>query len=422
MGWKRVGAVILTVALMVVGCTDRSADVAIARAADHPLLRYLPTLADVPGMVEVGYEVPRNDDFSAQRRAECSWYPEPGDPDGPQLSAHYRDTVDRDGRVVDVDLWRTRPGENVVEDTATWGSRCATYNDVYGTWAVQTFRNIPGMPTDAIQFDTKKTSRGLHDPDPATTGPSFRTVIVARDGVVLRVRVTPYTLRPPSDHDVAQVVNAFVRRAGEQVPDVIATSSLASWTPARLSALVMTPPVKQGSRVVRLSAPAIPPSGEIPAECAADPLRRRADPPAADRLVDALEVATVWREHDGFDAVAAVHEWVERCRAQPFVPEVCADKAKVAHLEASPPVSIEGESVSGYQGVVLGESYIKTTKYCQPNSVVAQVVRVRGIVLNAAPLVVQRAEGEDEQRARQRAIDEQRQQLAYVIHRIQRAQ
>lgn len=422
MGRKRLGAVIFTVALIVVGCTDRGGDVADSRADDHPLLRYLPTLADVPGMVEVGYEVPRNDQFSEQRRTECSRYPEPGDPGGPQLSAVYWEDVDRSGSVINVQLWRTRPGENVVDEAVAWGTRCATYTDVYGTWAVQMFRNIPGMPTDAIQFDTKKTSRQQYDPDPATTGPSDRTVMVARDGVVLRVRVTPYTLRPPSDHDVAQVVNAFVRRAGEQVPDVIATSSLASWTPARLSALVMTPPVKQGSRVVRLAARATAPSGEIPAECAADPLRRRADPPAADRLVDALDVATVWREHDGFDAVAAVHEWVERCRAQPFVPEVCADKAKEAHLEASPPVSIEGESVSGYQGVVLGENYIKTTKYCQPNSVVAQVVRVRGIVLNAAPLLVQRAEGEDEQRARQRAIDEQRQQLAYVIHRIQRAQ
>lgn len=422
MGRKRLGAVIFTVALIVVGCTDRGGDVAVSRADDHPLLRYLPTLADVPGMVEVGYEVPRNDQFSEQRRTECSRYPEPGDPGGPQLSAVYWEDVDRSGSVINVQLWRTRPGENVVDEAVAWGTRCATYTDVYGTWAVQMFRNISGMPTDAIQFDTKKTSRQQYDPDPAATGPSDRTVMVARDGVVLRVRVTPYTLRPPSDHDVAQVVNAFVRRAGEQVPDVIATSSLASWTPARLSALVMTPPVKQGSRVVRLAARATAPSGEIPAECAADPLRRRADPPAADRLVDAPDVATVWREHDGFDAVAAVHEWVERCRAQPFVPEVCADKAKEAHLEASPPVSIEGESVSGYQGVVLGESYIKTTKYCQPNPVVAQVVRVRGIVLNAAPLVVQRAEGEDEQRARQRAIDEQRQQLAYVIHRIQRAQ
>ena len=82
----------------------------------------------------------------------------------------------------------------------------------------------------------------------------------------------------------------------------------------------------------------------------------------------------------------------------------------------------EGESVTGYQGVVLGESYVKTTKYCQPNSVVAQVVRVRGIVLRAAPSVVQRAEGDDELHARRRAIDEQRQQLAYVIHHVQRAQ
>ena len=45
-----------------------------------------------------------------------------------------------------------------------------------------------------------------------------------------------------------------------------------------------------------------------------------------------------------------------------------------------------------------------------------------GIVLRAAPSVVQRAEGEDEQHARRRAIDEQRQQLAYVIHHVQRAQ
>ena len=77
------GAVIFAVALMVVGCSDRVTDVVVSRAADHPLLRYLPTLADVPGMVEVGYEVPRNDEFSAQRRNECSWYPEPGDPDEP---------------------------------------------------------------------------------------------------------------------------------------------------------------------------------------------------------------------------------------------------------------------------------------------------------------------------------------------------
>ena len=49
MGRKRVGAVIFTVALMVVGCTDRGGDVAVPRADDHPLLRYLPTLADVPG-------------------------------------------------------------------------------------------------------------------------------------------------------------------------------------------------------------------------------------------------------------------------------------------------------------------------------------------------------------------------------------
>src|SRR5690349_1785805 len=109
MGWKRVGAVIFTVALMVVSCSDRVTDVAISRAADHPLLRYLPTLADVPGMVEVGYEVPRNDEFSAQRRVECSRYPEPGDPDGPQLTARYGDRLDRDGRLIHVDLWRTRP-------------------------------------------------------------------------------------------------------------------------------------------------------------------------------------------------------------------------------------------------------------------------------------------------------------------------
>lgn len=422
MGRKRAGAVIFTVALMVVGCTDRGSDVAISPTADHPLLRYLPTLADVPGYREVGYEVPRNDQFTEQRRNQCAGYPEPGDPRGPQLSAAYWENVDRNGSAINVQLWRTRPGKNVVDEMVAWGNRCATYTDVYGTWAVQMFRNIPGMPTDAIQFDTKKTSRKQYDPDPATTGPSDRTVIVTRDGVVLRVRVTPDALRPPSDHDVAQLFNAFVRRAGEQAPDVVETSSLASWTPARLSALVMTPPAQQGSRVVQLSAQATPPSGETPAECAADPLRRRADPPDADRLVDALGVATVWREHDGFDAVAAVNDWVKRCRAQPFVPEVCADKSKEAHLEATPLVRIEGESVTGYQGVVLGESYVKTTKYCQPNSVVAQVVRVRGIVLRAAPSVVQRAEGEDEQHARRRAIDEQRQQLAYVIHHVQRAQ
>ena len=103
------------------------------------------------------------------------------------------------------------------------------------------------------------------------------------------------------------------------------------------------------------------------------------------------------------------------------LPEVCAGKAQEAQLEATPSVRIEGEEVSGYQGVVLGESYVKTTPYCQPNPVVAQVVRVRGILLRAAPSVVQRAEGEDEHQARLRAIDDQRRQLAYVIHSVQRA-
>ncbi|RUP33146.1 MAG: hypothetical protein EKK51_07170 [Mycolicibacterium sp.] len=416
MGWKRVGAVIFAVALMVVGCSDRVTDVVVSRAADHPLLRYLPTLADVPGMVEVGYEVPRNDEFSAQRRNECSWYPEPGDPDGPQLSAAYWQDTDRNGSVINVQLWRTRPGENVVDEMVTWGTRCATYRDVYGTWAVRTFRNIHGMPTDAIQFDTKKTSRELHDPDPDSTGPYQRTVILTRDGVVLRVRVMPSGLHPPTDHDLAQVVNAFVRHAAAQPSDAIQTSSVAPWPAAQLSALVMTPPAKSGSRVVQLSAQ---PEGDAPADCSADPLSSSRS--GADRLADALEVATVLREHDGYDGIAAVNEWVNRCSTQSFVPEVCADKAKEAHLEATPPVRIEGELVSGYQGVVLGESYVKTTKYCQPDSVVAQMVRVRGILLRAVSLVVRRAEGEDRSQARRRALDDQRQQLAYVIHRVQRA-
>lgn len=64
---------------------------------------------------------------------------------------------------------------------------------------------------------------------------------------------------------------------------------------------------------------------------------------------------------------------------------------------------------------------MKTTKYCQPDSVVAQMVRVRGILLRAVSLVVRRAEGEDRSQARRRALDDQRQQLAYVIHRVQRA-
>ena len=419
MGRKRVGAVIFTVALMLVGCTDRGGGVAMTREADHPLLRYLPTLADVPGQLEVAYEVPHNDEFAAQRRTECAGYPEPGDPNGPQLSATYWDSLDRDGSVINVDLWRTRPGENVVDEAVAWGTRCATYHDVYGTWAVQMFRNIPGMPTDAIQFDTKKTSREKHDPDPATTGPSSRVVIAARDGVVLRVRITPFALHSPTDRDLAQVVNAFVRRAAEQPSDAIQTAGIAPWPAARLSALVMTPPVKGDRRVVRLSPQATQSRGDAPADCSADPLASSRS--GADRLVDALGVATVLREHDGFDGIAAMGEWVKRCSAQPFVPEVCAGKAQEGHLEATPSVRIEGELVSGYQGVVLGESYLKTTPYCQPNPVVAQVVRVRGILLRAAPSVVQRAEGEDEHQARLRAIDDQRRQLAYVIHSVQRA-
>lgn len=415
MGWKRVGAVIFAVALMVVSCSDRVTDVAISRAADHPLLRYLPTLADVPGMVEVSYEVPRNDEFSAQRRIECSRYPEPGDPDGPQLTARYGDRLDRDGRLIHVDLWRTCPGENVVDEMANWGTRCATYRDVYGTWAVQTFRNIPGMPTDAIQFDTTQTTGDKYW-TPSNDGPDGRTVVVARDGVVLRVRFISRGPLGVTVHEVAQLVDGFVQHAAEQAPDTVQTSSIASRPAAQLSALVMTPPVKSGSRVVQLSAQ---PRGDAPADCSADPLS--SPRPGADPLVDALGVAAVFREHDGFDGITAVNDWVKRCSAQPFVPEVCADKAKEAHLETTPPVRIEGEVVTGYQGVVLGESYVKTTKYCQPDSVVAQMVRVRGVLLRAAPLVVQRAEGEDQHRARQRAIDDQRKQLAYVIYRVLRA-
>ena len=419
MGRKRVGAVIFTVALMLVGCTDRVADVAISRAAEHPLLRYLPTLADVPGTAEVGYEVPRNDEFSAQRRTECARYPEPGDPDGPQLSATYRASVDRDGGSISVELWRTRPGESVVDEAAAWGTRCATYHDVYGAWAVQTFRNIPGMPADAIQFDVTQTAGDKYW-KASDDGPDGRTIVVARDGVVLRARFISRGPLGVTVHDVAQLVNGFVRRAAGHAPDTVQASSIASWPAARLSALAMTPPVKSGRRVVRLSAPATQPGDAPPADCSADPLL--SPRPGADRLVDALEVATVFREHDGFDGITAVNDWVKRCSAQPFVPEVCADKAKDAHLEAIPPVRVEGELVSGYQGVMLRESYVKTTKYCQPTSVVAQVIRVRGIVLRAAPLVVDRAEGEDQRQARRRAIDEQRQQLAYVIHGVQRAQ
>lgn len=416
MGRKRVGAVIFTVALLVVGCSDRVTDVAVSRAADYPLLRYLPTLADVPGMVEVGYQVPRNDEFSAQRRIDCSRYPEPGDPDGPQLTARYGDRLDRDGRLINVDLWRTRPGENVVDEMATWGARCATYRDVYGTWAVQTFRNFPGMPTDAIQFDTTQTTGDKYW-RPSNDGPDSRTVVVARDGVVLRVSFTSRGRLGVTVHDVTQLVNGFVGRAAEQAPDAVQTSSIAPWPAAQLSALVMTPPVKNSSRVVRLSAQ---PGGDAPADCSADPLSSSRS--GADPLVDALEVASVFRERDGFDGIAAVNDWVKRCSAQPFLPGVCADKANEAHLETTPPVRIEGEVVTGYQGVVLGESYVKTTKYCQPDSVVAQVVRVRGILLRSAPSVVQRAEGEDQSQARRRTIDEQRQQLAYVIHRVLRAQ
>ncbi len=428
MGRIRVGALVVLIAAVVAagGCAD-SESAKTWRPAEMGLTRYLPTLADVPGMAVVSYwSRVRDDDYAEQRRNRCLDYPEPGDPNGPQLTGSYWGSADRGSHTIRVKLWRTRPGENIPDEMLAWGARCATYSDAPRRWAVKTVRNVPEMPADAIQFDTTQTAGDKYW-KPSDDGPDGRTVVVARDGVVLRVTFVSRGPLGVTDHDVAQLVNGFVRRAAEQAPDAVQASSIASWPAARLSALVMAPPVTQDAQSVQLLSQDAAAPGAEPADCSHDPLDSwhnfRDEPTiAADQLVYSTGVARVLREHDGFDGIAATGQWVKRCSAKPFVPEVCADKAKDGHLEAIPPVRIEGELVSGYQGVMLGESYVKTTKYCQPNPVVAQAVRVRGILFVTTPAVVSRAEGENEKQARERTIDEQRQQLAYVIHHARRAQ
>ncbi|MCV5263002.1 hypothetical protein OFC55_35625, partial [Escherichia coli] len=86
--------------------------------------------------------------------------------------------------------------------------------------AVQTFRNIPGMPTDAIQFDTTQTTGDKYW-TPSNDGPDGRTVVVARDGVVLRVMFISRGPLGVTVHDVAQLVDGFVQHAAEQAPDTV---------------------------------------------------------------------------------------------------------------------------------------------------------------------------------------------------------
>lgn len=397
---------------------------------EHPLLRYLPALANAPGWLEVNYWAPHGDDeYARSRRARCGFAPEPGDPNRPMLIGAYYKGANRSGPSLRVQLWSAWPDRDVVGDMVAWGDHCARYVDEFhNTHIIRMIRNSPVMPSDAIQFEHRNITPPIV-PDPNYADPNNRAVVIARNGMVLRAETFP-TRENSGEGDLAQMVRAFVAQAAEKPNTVISTSSIAQWPPARIATPAMAQPAVESD--VRIRPPDFPPPTVTPdtQSCENDPLASRGStsedawrtsPPGGDLRVVA-NGTKVLRERPGVDGLALLDRWVQQCRERLDTPEVCVGTGWSPSLTALPPIRLHDELVTGYERVALTLGHAKGgNAICEVTGTVAQTARVRGVVLYAGtPYVsvsgVNKAWPEAEQ-----ALREQRDQLAYVIDRIHHA-
>lgn len=397
---------------------------------EHPLLPYLPTLANAPGWLDMNYWAPKgDDDYATSRRARCGFAPEPGDPNGPMLIGAYYKSPNRGGPSFRVQLWKAWPGRDVVDDMVAWGNHCARYVDEFhNTHIIRMIRDSPVMPSDAIQFEHRNITPPIV-PDPNYADPNNRAVVIARNGIVLRAETFP-TRENSGEGDLAQMVRAFVAQAAEKPNTVISTSSIAQWPPARIATPAMAQPSVESD--VQIRPPDFPPPTVTPdtQPCENDPFASRGSssedawrtsPPGGDLQVVANRTK-VLRERPGVDGLALLDRWVQQCREHLDTPKVCVGTGWSPSLTALPPIRIHDELVTGYERVVLTLGHTKGgNATCEVAGTVAQTVRVRGVVLYRGwPYVsvfgVNKTWPESEQ-----ALREQRDQLAYVIDRIHHA-